>query len=253
MRRTAGELCQALVFLTILPVAAASPGSARELGRSMAYFPLIGLGLGLLLAAANMGLGILFPPSVASLLILLLLIYCTGALHLDGVADTADGMYGIRDRATRLRIMKDSRVGAMGVVALLCLLLIKVVTLTAIPVAAQWRVLVALPVIGRWMMVALAVLAPYARSEGGTGSAFVEQAGRRELLIATMTLAAVLLCLFKLWGLTLLAALILAVIASERYFYRRLGGVTGDILGAVCEWSEALFLLICSAAYFFYR
>jgi adenosylcobinamide-GDP ribazoletransferase len=74
--------------------------------------------------------------------------------------------------------------------------------------------------------------------------------GRRELGIATLILAAVLIGFFKLWGLTLLAALILVVIVLERYFKARLGGVTGDILGAVCEWSEALFLLICSAAYF---
>ncbi len=249
MKGTLGELRQALLFLTVLPLTAPA-GSTQQLGRSLAYFPLIGLGLGLLLAGANYLLGIFFPPSVCALLVLLLLIYATGALHLDGVADTADGMYGIRDRASRLRIMKDSRVGAMGVVALCCLLLLKVVTLSAIPVVAQWQVLIALPVVGRWMMVALAVLAPYARSEGGTGSVFVEGVGRRELFIATLILAVVLLVFFQLWGLTLLAGLILAVIALERYFKQRLGGVTGDILGAVCEWSEAFFLIICSAAYF---
>jgi adenosylcobinamide-GDP ribazoletransferase len=138
----------------------------------------------------------------------------------------------------------------MGVVALLCLLLLKVVTLTAIPPALRWPVLIVLPVVGRWMMVALAVLAPYARSEGGTGSVFVEGVGRRELFLATLILAAVLIGFFQLWGLTFLAALILIVIALERYFKARLGGVTGDILGAVCEWSEAFFLLLCSAAYF---
>lgn len=249
MKGTLGELRQALLFLTVLPLTA-SAGSVQQLGRSMAYFPLVGLGLGLLLAGVHQLLLLLVPPAVGALLVLLLLIYATGALHLDGVADTADGMYGIRDRASRLRIMKDSRVGAMGVVALLCLLLLKVVALTAVPPAMRWQVLIALPVVGRWMMVALAVLAPYARSEGGTGSIFVEGVGRRELAMATLILAAVLLGLFQLWGLTLLAALILAVIAVERYFRIRLGGVTGDILGAVCEWSEALFLLLCSAAYF---
>ncbi|MDZ4184928.1 MAG: adenosylcobinamide-GDP ribazoletransferase [Desulfuromonadales bacterium] len=249
MKGTLGELRQALLFLTVLPLTAAA-GSAQQLGRSMAYFPLVGLGLGLLLAGVHQLLLLIFPPAVGALLVLLLLIYATGALHLDGVADTADGMYGIRDRASRLRIMKDSRVGAMGVVALLCLLLLKVVSLTAIPPAVRWQVLIALPVVGRWMMVALAVLAPYARSEGGTGSVFVEGVGRRELMLATLILATVLLGLFQLWGLTLLAALILAVIAIERYFRVRLGGVTGDILGAVCEWSEALFLLLASAAYF---
>lgn len=249
MKGMAGELRQALLFLTVLPLAAPAV-SSRELGRSMAYFPFIGLVLGLLLAGTNYLLGLIFPPSVCALLVLLLLVFATGALHLDGVADTADGMYGIRDRATRLRIMKDSRVGAMGVVALLVLLLLKVVSLNAIPPTLRWQVLIALPVVGRWTMVTLAVLAPYARSEGGTGSVFVEEAGRRELLIATLILAAVLLGFFGLWGLTLLAALVLVVISLERYFKARLGGVTGDILGAVCEWSEALFLLLCSAAYF---
>lgn len=249
MKGTVSELRQALVFLTVLPLPVA-PVSSRELGRSMAYFPLVGLGLGLFLAGAHSLLGIFFPPAVCALLVVLILIYATGALHLDGVADTADGMYGIRDRATRLMIMKDSRVGAMGVVALVTLLLLKVVALSALPPEVRWQLLIALPVVGRWMMVALAVLAPYARSEGGTGSVFVETAGRRELGIATLILAAVLLGLFHLWGLTLLAALCLGAILLERYFKARLGGVTGDILGAVCEWSEAFFLLLASSAYF---
>lgn len=250
MKRLAGEVRQALSFLTVLPVSSAQAVSSEELGRSMAFFPVIGLGLGFFLAGCYLALMNLFPPAVCALLVFFLLIFSTGALHLDGVADTADGMYGIRDRAARLRIMKDSRVGAMGVIALLCLFFLKGVTLVAIPPAVQWRVLIALPVVGRWMMVALAVLAPYARSEGGTGRSFVEQAGRRELVIATLTLAVVLIGLFSIWGLTLLAALSLAVIILERYFRQRLGGVTGDILGAVCEWSEAFFLLLCSAAYF---
>lgn len=250
MSRIAGEIRQALIFLTVLPFRATTIVTPQELGRSMAFFPLIGLGLGFLLAAVNYGLTTLFPPTVCALLILLLLIYCTGALHLDGAADTADGMYGLRDRATRLRIMKDSRVGAMGVVALIVLLLLKFATLATIPAPAQWRVLIALPIVGRWTMVALAVLAPYARSEGGTGSSFVECAGRRELLIATVLSTALFLALFGLWGLTLSAALALLVILVERYFRKHLGGVTGDILGASCEWSEVLFLLSCSAAYF---
>lgn len=249
MKRTFGEIRQALLFLTILPVTA--PETDREeLARSMAFFPLVGLGIGLILAGSHLLLQSYFPSTVAALLILLLLIFVTGALHLDGVADSADGMYGHRDRADRLRIMKDSRIGAMGVVALLVLFSLKIVSFTAIPVEVQWQVLIVLPVIGRWMMVALAVLAPYARQEGGTGQSFVEAVGRRELLIATLTLAAVLFYFYGLLGLTLLAALHLAVIGIEHYFNRRLGGVTGDILGAACEWSEALFLLGCSVAYF---
>lgn len=243
------ELRQALIFLTVLPLSAPMV-SSRELGRSMAFFPMVGLLLGLVLAGAHSLLEIFFPPAVCALLVILLLIHATGSLHLDGVADTADGMYGIRERATRLKIMKDSRVGAMGVVALVSLLLLKVVSLSAIPPELRWPVLIGLPVVGRWKMVALAVLAPYARSEGGTGGIFVEIAGRRELSIATLTLAVVLISLFRLWGLAMMAALTLSLLLVERYFKARLGGVTGDILGAVCEWSEAFFLLLVSSAYF---
>ena len=103
MKGTLGELRHALLFLTILPLTAPA-GSAQQLGRSMAYFPLIGLGLGLLLAGADYLLLIFFPPAVGALLVLLLLIYATGALHLDGVADTSDGMYGIRDQIGRAHV-----------------------------------------------------------------------------------------------------------------------------------------------------
>lgn len=250
MKRWWAELRLACSFLTILPIGSASAPEARLLGRSMAWFPLVGLLLGLLLAGAECGLGLAFPPGVSAALTLLLLIVLTGALHLDGVADTADGLYGLRDRDSRLRIMKDSRVGAIGAVALGSLLLLKFAALTGIPPERRWAALLVMPMAGRWMMTTLAVCSPYARPEGGTGGAFVDQAGRRELLLGTLLLVAALLPLYGAAGVALLGGLALFALATRSYFFAKLGGITGDLLGASCEWSEALILLCLSATIF---
>jgi len=231
-------------FLTIFPVAQELEMTPERLARSMAFFPAVGLSLGLMLVFLNWMLAPLIPLAVLDCLLLLILISVTGALHLDGIADLIDGLAGGKDREGVLRIMKDSRVGAIGVVGLVMVLLLKYLSLYHVPLEHKYAALMFMPAAGRWIQVALAGVCRYIRDEGGTGGVFVDNVGEREMLIATVTLALAAVILFGLKGL-LLTLLIGGVgLLLWRYFEKRLGGVTGDVLGAATEIVEVASLIL---------
>lgn len=238
---------RALGFLTVLPVGRNLPCDGPLLARSMALFPAVGLLLGLLLALSNWALQLILPPLVAAPLLVALLAWLTGAMHLDGLADLADGLAGGQDRESRLRIMKDSRIGAIGAVALVLLLLLKVLAIHSLPAPLQSPALVLMPAAGRWLQVVLAALCAYARPEGGTGGAFVENVGAPQVLYAGLTLALAALVLFGLKGLGVLLGLGLLAVWLLRLCNSRLGGVTGDALGAATELAEVAGLLLVLA------
>ena len=241
------DLRIALSFLTVLPVGRSLPCDATRLARSMALFPAVGLLLGLLLAVSNWALQLILPPLVVAPLVVLLLIRLTGALHLDGLADLADGLASGRDRATRLRIMKDSRIGAIGAVALVMALLLKVVAIYSLPLELQSAALVLMPASGRWLQVLLSALCDYARPEGGTAGAFVDNVGKPQALFASLTLVVAALILLGWPGVWLLLGLGVLAVSARRYLERQLGGVTGDALGAATEVAEITTLLLVLA------
>lgn len=249
MRQRWDDFRTAGAFLTIFPVAEKVSMDNQRLGRSMGLFPAVGLLLGLGLVICNWLLAPLFPRAVLDCLLLLLLIFATGALHLDGIADMIDGLAASRDRETSLRIMKDSRVGAMGVVGLVMLLLLKYLCLFHIPLEQKSAALLLMPTAGRWCQVFLARCSTYIRSEGGTGSVFVDRVGGAELLRASLTLLLATVVLFAFKGLLLAGLLLLFAALLMHYFERRLGGVTGDVLGAATEIVEVLSLLLILALY----
>lgn len=238
------ELRLAVGFLTRLPVGMPPDVSPRQLGRCMAFFPLTGLLLGAVLAAADAALAHLLPRAVGDAVLLGLLALLTGALHLDGFADLCDGVGGGRDREAALRIMKDSSIGAFGAVGLILLLLLKYQALVSLPVAIKPAVLLLMPAAGRWAPVWLTVTGSYLRGPEGTGAAFAAHAGRRELLLATLTLLVVAIGLFRLEGLLLTGVLLAAVGGFGMWIRRRLGGVTGDVMGAAVELLEVASLLL---------
>jgi len=251
-KRDWDDLRLAGAFLTVFPVARNRDDKefkAEELARSMAFFPAVGLVLGLALVVIDWVLGGLIPRPVLDCLLLLGLIIITGALHLDGIADLIDGLAGGRDRADILRIMKDSRVGAIGAVGLVMILLLKYLSLFNLPLEIKSAALLLMPAAGRWMQVVMAVNCPYIRSEGGTGGAFVDNVGERELLIAsgTLVLATLILCGAKGVVFCFLVAGCAWVLMA--YFRRRLGGVTGDVLGAATEITEVFALIALLALY----
>ncbi|MFO7983643.1 MAG: adenosylcobinamide-GDP ribazoletransferase [Desulfuromonadales bacterium] len=239
----------AVAFLTIFPSARGFDMESERLGRSMGYFTAVGLAIGLGLVVIDWALAALIPRAVLDCLLILILIAVTGALHLDGIADLIDGLAGGKDREGVLAIMKDSRVGAIGVVGLVMVLLLKYLCLFNVPADYKSAALIMMPAAGRWMQVFLASFCSYVRSEGGTGGAFVDQVGERELMLGSVTLLLAAVVLFAFKGIALLLLLGVGAIVLWRYFEQRLGGVTGDVLGAATEITEVLTLLLILALY----
>lgn len=231
-----------LQFLTRIRIVEQTDWSPDSFGRSVKYFTLIGAIIGLFLAGFNYVLSQFLPTHVLAALIIVGEIVLTGGLHCDGFMDTADGVFSGRSRERMLEIMKDSRVGANGVVAFGLLLLLKYSLIIDMTPTMLATALVVMPVAGRMAMVISITSFPYARPEG-MGKAFAQYAGRTTLLIATVAALAIVIP-FGLQASISAGGAVLAGIVSARYFAKVLGGLTGDTYGAVTELTELMALLM---------
>ena len=233
----------ALRFLTIIPMPLRREVSAEEIGRSIGYFPVVGVVIGLILAAINWLLGLLLPPAVVNVLLIVSLIVLTGALHLDGVADTCDGIGGHKSAEARWQAMQDSRAGGFGIVGVSGLLLVKYVSLNSVPETLVMATLLLMPVLSRWTMVFALFSYPYAKPSG-LGKAFKQEANWQKLLPATVVALAVATILFRLAGLAIMAGVWVIVAALAAYLKRRFSGLTGDTYGAINEVAEVGVLIL---------
>ena len=247
----------ALRFLTIFRIPGGRTETAEDMGRSTLWFPVVGFIIGAILALLNWVFSLFLPATVTSGLTIVLLVIITGAMHLDGFADTCDGLAGNKSAEERWKVMHDSRTGAFGVTGLILLLLVKFALLNSIPQAFISPVLVVMPVISRWTMVYAIAMYPYARNEG-LGKAFKDGVTRTRLVIATiLTLG---LSIFLAWwanldyyyivGFGMMIVIGLLVIAVSEYFRRKFAGLTGDTYGAMNELAEIGVLLIVTVAVF---
>lgn len=239
------QIYLAAQLLTILPVPQVRQVTEADLGRSMRYYPLVGLAMGVVLAAAQYLLSRRLAEIPTAAIVLVLLVILSGALHWDGVADVCDGFYKGKDKAEILAIMKDSHCGAMAIVGIVCLFALKLAFLSSLPSVSAWKAALLMPVAGRWGMVLLAASAPYARGEG-TAKAYVDHAGFTEALIAALIAAAAMGAVIGTAGLIFLCALSAFTLAFRQYAISKIGGVTGDVLGACGEFNECAFLLLVS-------
>jgi len=230
----------ALQFLTILPTPIRHKVTAKTSGKSLIYFPLVGLILGAILLGLNYVLILVLPSTVVNALLIIALVILTGAHHLDGFIDTCDGVIAGESKKERLTIMSDSKVGAFGIVGVVLLLLLKYVSLSAAPILPA---LLLMPTLSRWTMVSIIFTFPYAKRYG-MGLAFKQGANWQRLTITTVISLVVAVALLKLWGLVLMAALWLIAFGIASYFRSRLGGLTGDNYGAINELTEVLVLLL---------
>jgi adenosylcobinamide-GDP ribazoletransferase len=238
-------LATAWVFLTRVPLPLDARLGARDVGRSTAVFPLVGAALGGIAALLATLLASTLPPLVVAVLVVAALTGLTGALHLDGLADAADGFGGGESREDTLRIMREPAIGAFGAVALILDLVLKIAALTALlPRAGAARALIVAGALSRWTPVALGAALPYARKGGGLGASLTDHAGRRELVAASLLagLASVGLC--GQAGLIWWGAAAGLTAGAGWLCRRRLGGVTGDTLGATVELAETLIYVL---------
>ncbi len=238
----------AVRFLTILPVPEGWCGDAESFRKSADWYPLVGLLIGLLAGVFDLLLCWLLPLPVASAILLTAMIVVTGALHMDGMADSADAFFSSRGRERMLEIMKDSCAGPMGVAALILLMLTKWTLLVALPEGYRFQVIALMPVCGRCAIAFLITWLPYARPEGGTAAFTKDSTGTLRLLIAWLAL--ILVPLFLLgWGAggwTIIVSVGLLWVIKG-YYMRKIGGYTGDTLGAASELLELVPALVAVA------
>jgi len=239
----------ALKFLTIIPIPWRRGASPEELGRSIGYFPVVGIIIGLILAGLNWLLGLLLPSIVVNALLIVSMVVISGALHLDGFVDTCDGIAGHKTVEDRWRVMHDSRAGAFGIVGVFLLLLIKYVSLNSVPENLLMVTLILMPVVSRWAMVYTIFAYPYARP-AGLGKIFKQEASWQRFTAATLLALAVALILARLAGLVIMISIWVIVVGMAAYLKRKFSGLTGDTYGAINETTEVcVLILVCLLAH----
>lgn len=232
----------ALQFLTTVPIRIRGTVKARDIGASLRYFPIVGLIIGLLLAGVS-SLSLFLPSTVAAAIVLVVLLLITGCLHVDGLADSCDGLYGVRSKEDRLRIMRDSRTGAMGVAAITISLLLRYAIISEFSFNEFWKALVVMAVCGRWAQVFGCFSAPYARTQG-TAQDFITHVGKTEIVYATVTAVAIVGFLMHASGLVIFGVQVLSACAFIQFCKRKISGMTGDTIGALNEFTEIV-VLVC--------
>ncbi len=240
----------ALQFLTTIPLPWQREISPEEVGRSMGYFPVVGIIIGLILAGLNWLLGLLLPSAVVNALLIISLVVLTGALHLDGFVDTCDGIAGHKTVEARWLVMHDSRAGSFGIVGVVLLLLVKYVSLNSIPEPLLlMTALVVMPVISRWAMVYAIFAYPYAKPSG-LGKIFKQGASWQRLVMATLVALVVAIVLSRLAGLAIMVGIWVIVMIVTNYLTRKFSGLTGDTYGAINEVAEVgVLILVCLLAH----
>lgn len=209
----------------------------------MAFFPLVGLILGVCLLLVNFLLSPYLSISLLNIILLALLVFLTGGIHLDGLMDVADGLGGGNNKDKVLAIMRDSRVGSFGVLSAVFLVLIKLEALNSIEPESKWAALILMPVVARWGQVFLSYISPFARKDG-LGRCAIEGLNNPTLIFALISALIISWFTAGLTGLSIMAIVSLFTFVWSRVFIMRLGGITGDIIGALSELLEVLVLLI---------
>ncbi len=236
----------AILFFTRLPLPSLRVLLPDDERRTTTYWPLVGAGIGATIAGFWWLATQAWPASVATGLALSAGLLLTGALHEDGFTDVCDGLFGGRTRERAMEIMRDSRVGAFGVVGIVMLVGLKWQTMTALPPAALPGALIAAHAISRGGLVAMTLALPYARSDGRAAQRMAARFDARLIGTAALTLAPLLLLAPGTWPACLLAAAA-AWAGCFLWFRRCLAGYTGDCLGATQQLTELAILLAALA------
>lgn len=236
-------LVSALRTLTILPI----PGKdATNLASALPFFPAIGVLIGATVISALYAISLTGWTTGAGVLAMILAVWITRGLHVDGLADVADALGASRTRERRLEIMKDPHTGAFGVMAIVANLLLKAVALGHLAACNQWSIAVVPFIVARTAQVMLATTLPYARAEGGKAGAFVAEARPHHLVLALVAATAFCLAASGLAGVLLLLQGGVIAFLLRLWMKHHFGGVTGDLLGASSELIETGLLTLAA-------
>lgn len=234
----------ALQFLTIIPIRTKEAVDEKRLASSTVYFPIIGLLLGLILVVANNLLPLISPePFLTNVILVISLSILTGGLHLDGLADTFDALLSRKSKPEMLKIMRDSRVGTMGVLSLIAVILLKLSLLSSLAPGIKNASLLSMCLLGRYALVFSIFFFSYAREEG-KARVFMEGMNLKAFSLATLISLVFSVVLLGLKGLAVFIMVAAFAFLAGRFITNKIGGMTGDTLGAINELSEA-FVLLC--------
>ena len=238
-------------FMTRLPIGFEPKFDSDELGKGMRFFPVVGMIIGLILFGACWGLTrFIYSPMVMAVLLVIVEVVLTGGLHLDGLADTFDGIFSYRSKQKMLDIMKDSRLGTNGGLVLILYFMLKVALLVEVSKVSPRNMAIMLlivPVIARLNSVVNCASAPYARAMG-MGKTFVDHTDGVAVVTATVLTGAFVGGAAYLFALPYTILAIIPVVMVLGFLYaklmtRKIGGITGDTLGAIVEISEIIAML----------
>jgi adenosylcobinamide-GDP ribazoletransferase len=227
-------------FLTLMPPMIKRAFSFQELGRAVGFFPLVGFVIGDILLGADTLLSFVLPPTVKAVLILAVWIGITGALHLDGLLDSCDGLFGGRTPEKRLSIMRDEHLGAYAFAGGALLVLLKFTALSSLN--SLTTPLLLAPTLGRWAMTFAMYFYPYGREEG-LGRSMKDNTTWRQVALATIITGLVAWFTGGWAGIILLFVILLITWGIASFVLERIPGLTGDIYGALCEITEVVTLL----------
>lgn len=238
----------AIQFLTSIPIRTKTAIEESELSKAIVYFPAVGLLLGLVLVVMNLILSyfVAYPLLINSMLVISLIIL-TGALHLDGLADTTDALASGKGKEGILEIMRDPHIGTMGVLSLISVIILKIAILSSLSPNAKDVALIFMCVLSRWSLILPLYLFKYARSQG-KAKGFFGALSARDLVFSSL---AVLLLVSFIWnwkGLLVFTSSLISAYFFNGYVNKRAGGITGDTLGASLELNEVFVLFFCLIA-----
>jgi adenosylcobinamide-GDP ribazoletransferase len=237
---TAVRLCVAMRFLTLIPISWRSHDDSQFFADSLVFFSVVGMIIGGIGTLVVFLLSYFLPLSVVAILSIIYLAFVSGCLHLDGLSDSADGLLSARPKDERLEIMKDSRAGAMGIVAVVLVLVTKYAALSVMPRATLLAALFLMPLAGRCAILLTMGWLPYAREQGGLGGLFYSGNSKKAAAIAFTLLFSSIILLMPGQLLPVLIGFFLVFFFFNRWCKAKLGGATGDTLGAICELTEMI-------------
>lgn len=233
----AEQIATAFQFLTRVPLPICA-WSLDGLSRSAKFFPLVGLAIGAAATILQLWLSPHFPPAIVAMLIVLFTVLATGGLHEDGLADVADAFGGGHNRDHILAIMKDSRIGSYGAIALTFSMVSRILLIAAIPGNKFARYVISAHVLCRWAILPLGLMLPAARKQEGQGARLAKQISCTSLTAGTLIALSIVAFLLRIDAVGPTLMVLLVTLFSGFYYRWRIGGITGDCFGATIQLAE---------------
>jgi adenosylcobinamide-GDP ribazoletransferase len=230
-------------FMTRLPVPVSFEYDNEDFGKALTFAPLVGLLIGLILSISAYILSIVFPNYITAILIFSIYIFLTGGLHFDGLGDTFDGIYSGAAKERILEIMRDSRIGTNGLLAVVLISLLDISLLCSFDKKQLLNVVLLFPVAGRIGSLTSASFSTYARKSEGMGKSFIDYCGKKEFIIGLIIYFSIFFLITGIKGLLASAILPISAYILVKVLGRKIDGATGDVLGAVCELNQTVFLI----------